>query len=243
MSLVLRSESNGVTTITLNRPEKLNALYPDVFGELRVHLASIAVDTSVGCVVITGAGRSFCAGHDLGAIADGNRGDNKYFESETVDMLEQLPQPTIAKVRGHCLTGGLELALACDIIIAGDTAQFADTHGQWGLAPVWGMSVRLPERIGRAHAAEMSYSSNRVDGVRAAQIGLANHCYADDALDAEVDTLAARICANSASGNRLYKRLWTNSDTMPREAAMLLERTRLLGYPTDTAERMSRPRK
>ena len=242
MNLVLRSDADGVATLTLNRPDKLNSLYPDVFVDLRVHLADIADDESVKCVVLTGAGRSFCAGHDLGAISSGDHGASKHFEPETVDLVEQLPQPTIAKVKGHCLTGGLELALACDIIIAGDSAQFADTHGQWGLSPIWGMSIRLPERIGRSKAAELSYTSMKIDGAEAARIGLANHCYPDEQLDAEVDALAAKICANSASTNQLYKRLWKSNDTVSREGALLIERSRVLGVPTDTKERMSRPR-
>ena len=114
------------------------------------HLDAMAADTSVRCVVLTGAGRSFCAGHDLGSIAEGERHESPHFEPETVDALEQLPQPTIAKLHGHCFTGGLELALACDLLIAASSTTLGDTHGQWGLAPVWGMSVRLPERVGVA---------------------------------------------------------------------------------------------
>lgn len=245
MSLVLRDDAAGVATLTLNRPEKLNAVHMGVFAELRAHLDAIAADESIGCVILTGAGRAFCAGHDLDAIAaaQGTVIDNPFFPSETVDAIEALPQPTIAKVKGHCLTGGLEMALACDFIIAGESAQFADTHGQWGLSPIWGMSIRLPERIGRARAKEMSYTSRRVNGTEAEAIALANHCYPDDVLDAEVAALAARIVANSASGNRLAKRLFANAASTPRDAALLVERSRVLGVPNDTAERMSKPRK
>ena len=112
--LVLRGDLDGVTTLTLNRPEKLNALNPALFVEFREHIDAIAKDESIGCVIVTGAGRSFCAGHDLGAISSNEHAPSKHFEPETVDALEQLPQPTIAKIRGHCFTGGLEFALACD---------------------------------------------------------------------------------------------------------------------------------
>ena len=95
--LVLRSDLDGVTTLTLNRPEKLNALNPSLFFEFREHVDAIANDERVGCVVVTGAGRSFCAGHDLGAISSNEHAPSKHFEPETVDALEQLPQPTIAK--------------------------------------------------------------------------------------------------------------------------------------------------
>src|SRR5262245_58849610 len=135
--LVLREDRDGLTTLTLNRPEKLNALTPGSFVDLRAHLDAIAADPSVGCVVLQGAGRSFCAGHDLDSIAKGERPPSKHFEPETVDALEVLPQPTIARLHGHCFTGGLELALACDLLIAAESTRLGDTHGQWGLAPVW----------------------------------------------------------------------------------------------------------
>jgi len=147
--LVTRHDADGVATLTLDRPEKLNALNPTVFVQLRAHIDAIAVDETVRCVVLTGAGRAFCAGHDLDAIATHERAPSRHFEPETVDAIEQLPQPTIARIHGHCYTGGLELALACDVLVADESARFGDTHGQWGLVPIWGMSVRLPERVGR----------------------------------------------------------------------------------------------
>ena len=137
--LVLRNDENGVATLTLNRPDKLNALNPSMFVEFRAHIDSIADDKTVGCVVVTGAGRSFCAGHDLGAIATNEHAPSKHFEPETVDALEKLPQPTIAKIRGHCFTGGLEFALACDFLVAAVSSKLGDTNGVWGLFAFWCM--------------------------------------------------------------------------------------------------------
>jgi enoyl-CoA hydratase len=240
MSLVERSDVGGVATLTLNRPDKLNALTPAVFEELRAHLDALAADETVGCVVLTGAGRSFCAGHDLGAIASNDKSHGKYFESETVDRLEQLPIPTVAAVRGHCLTGGLELALACDLIVATESSSFADTHGVWGLAPIWGMTVRLPERVGKSRAKELMFTARRINGVEAAAIGLVDRCVADDALDSSVATLTAEIVANSWGTNRINKQNIALAATMPRPAALAIERTLPFGRPTDTAERMAR---
>jgi enoyl-CoA hydratase/carnithine racemase len=127
--LVIRTDLDGLTTLTLNRPEKLNALTPRVFVELRAHLDAIAADQAIGCVVLEGAGRAFCAGHDLGSIASAEHAPSRHFEPETVDALESLPQPTIARIHGHCYTGGLELALACDLLVAGESALLGDTHG------------------------------------------------------------------------------------------------------------------
>src|SRR6478672_4180630 len=189
MSFVLRNDADGVATLTLNRPEKLNALNPATFKELRAHLDAVAADGSVRCLVLTGAGRSFCAGNDLDAIASGEGRGDRMIGPETVDALEQTPQPTIAKIRGHCFTGGLELALSCDFLVATESTAFGDTHGQWGLVPIWGMSIRLPERVGLANAKDMMFTARRIDGLAAKAIGLVDRVVADDELDATVDTL------------------------------------------------------
>ncbi|MEY2468598.1 MAG: enoyl-CoA hydratase [Actinomycetota bacterium] len=241
--LVLRYDADGVSTITLNRPDKLNALTPAVFVALRAHLDAVASDDSVRCVVLTGAGRSFCAGHDLGAIAEGTEAPSRHFESETVDALEQLPKPTIAKIKGHCFTGGLELALGCDLLIAADTAQLGDTHGQWGLVPVWGMSVRLPERVGRSRAKELMFTSRRISGAEAAAMGLVDRVVPESDLDTSVGALAAEIAGNSAGTNRIDKALLAAQGRQTRDEALLFERTLPFGVPDDMRERMSAPRK
>lgn len=237
-ALVLRSDAGGITTITLNRPDKLNALNPALFVELRAHIDAIAEDASVRCVVLTGSGRAFCAGHDLDAIASGERAPSRHFESETVDALEALPQPTIARILGHCYTGGLELALACDLLVGSETAKLGDTHGQWGLVPVWGMSVRLPERVGRSTAKELMFTSRRIDGRTAATIGLLDRCVADDELDGAVAELAGAIVANSAGTNRIVKTLLADRAERTRSDALLHERQLPHGVPDDMAERM-----
>jgi enoyl-CoA hydratase len=240
MSLVLRDDAQRVATLTLNRPDKLNALNPAIFIELRAHLDALRTDDGVDCVVLTGAGRSFCAGHDLGSIAAGESGPSRHFEAETIDQLERLPQPTIAKIRGHCLTGGLELALACDLLVAASSARLGDTHGQWGLVPGWGMSVRLPERVGQSTAKELTFTSRQLDGSVAASIGLVDRSVSDDDLDSVVEELAREIVANSAGTNRICKSLLAMRGSMSRDAALAFERAMPFGRPTDRRERMSR---
>lgn len=236
--LVRRADDGAVTTLTLNRPDKLNALNPAVFIELREHLDAIADDADVKCVILAGEGRAFCAGHDLGAIAEGTRAPSKHFEPETVDALESLPQPTIARVQGHCYTGGLELALACDLLIASESARLGDTHGQWGLVPIWGMSVRLPERVGLSTAKELMFTSRRISGAEAAEIGLVDRCVADDGLDAEIGALAGAIVENSAGTNRIVKKLLADRAERTRSEALVSEREMPHGRPDDMAERM-----
>lgn len=243
MTLVLRSDAAGVATLTLNRPEKLNALNPATFHELRAHLDAIDADSSVRCIVLTGAGRSFCAGNDLDAIASGEGRAEPMLGPETVDALEQVTQPTVAKIRGHCFTGGLELALACDFLVAAETTKFGDTQGQWGLVPIWGMSIRLPERVGLSNAKDLMFTARRIDGNAARAIGLVDRAVPDDELDAAVDTLTAEITANSPGTNRIVKRLLRERMDRNRPDALAYERSSPHGVPEDMAERMARPRK
>lgn len=236
---VVRVDRDGLATLTLNRPDKLNALAPHVFVELRGHLDAIAVDESIGCVVLEGAGRSFCAGHDLDAIAQGTHAPSRHYEPETVDALENMPQPTIARLHGHCFTGGLELALACDILIAADSTKLGDTHGQWGLVPIWGMSVRLPERVGVSTAKELMFTSRRISGAEAAEIGLVDHAVPIEDLDAKVAGLAEEILANSRGTNRIVKQLIADRAEKTRVEALLHERITPHGTPSDMAERLA----
>lgn len=235
--LIARHDAQGLATLTLNRPDKLNALSPQSFMELRAHLDAIAMDESVACVMLQGAGRSFCAGHDLSTI--GAEIDES-FAAETIDALERLPQPTIARLHGHCLTGGLELALGCDILVAAESAKLGDTHGQWGLVPVWGMSVRLPQRVGRAKAKELMFTSRRITGRQALDWGLVDHCVADAELDAFIASLVAEVVANSSGTNRIVKRLLAEAANRHYDDALQFERTLPFGLPADMAQRMAK---
>jgi enoyl-CoA hydratase len=243
--LVLREERGGCCALTLNRPQKLNALNFAVFKALDARLDHIEKNVaSVGCVVLRGAGRSFCAGHDLDDIGGGSEGrDVANFETRTIERLSNLPQPVIVVVQGHCLTGGLELALGGDIIIAAESAKFADTHGKWDLVPVWGLSQRLPRRIGRAKALEMSFTSRTYSGREAANMGLANICVADAELDATVAAFVKDVLANSWRSNRAIKALIDDTDGMNVKAGLAHELHRSIGRGTEMGERLARMRK
>ena len=165
MALVERTDRDGLAVLTLNRPEVLNALSPNLFVELRAHVDTLATQTEeIGCVILCGKGRSFSAGNDLKAIQAGETPPSRHYQAETLDAIENLPQPVIAAVQGHCYTGSLELALACDLMVAADDARFADTHGKWGMSPTWGMSQRLPRRVGLVAAKELMFSGRVVSG-------------------------------------------------------------------------------
>jgi len=242
---VLCEVKDGLATLTLNRPEKLNALNFDTFKALSAHIDFARENVkSVGCVVLRGAGRSFCAGNDLsdlGGVFEG--GDGSHFRSTTVERLANLPMPVIAAVQGHCLTGGLELALAADIIIAAESAKFGDTHGKWDLVPVWGLSQRLPRRIGRAKALEMSFSARTYSGRDGAAMGLANFCVSDAELDTAVAQFASEVLANSWRSSRAIKKLVDDTEGMSLEAGLAHEIHRSEGRGPETAERLARMRK
>jgi len=243
--LVLRDGKDGLCTLTLNRPAKLNALNYDVFKALAGHIDDIETHPAhVGCVVLRGAGRSFCAGHDLDDISGGREGHHvAQFESHTIERLSNLAMPVVCVVQGHCLTGGLELALGADIIIAGESAKFADTHGKWDLVPVWGMSQRLPRRVGPARAMEMMFTSKTYSGREAASMGLANICVADTELDAVVAQFTTAVLANSWRSNRANKKLIADTEGMTLEAGLAHEIHRSEGRGPEMAERLARMRK
>jgi len=242
---LLRELKDGLLTLTLNRADKLNALNFACFKGLAESVDfALANQGKVGCVLLRGAGRSFCAGNDLSDLGGVfNDGDNSKFRSDTVERLASLPMPVVAIVQGHCLTGGLELALAADIIIAGESAKFGDTHGKWDLVPVWGLSQRLPRRIGRAKALEMSFGARHYSGRQAEAMGLANICVPDAELDKVAADFVRDLLANSWRSSRAIKKLIDDTDGMPLKAGLAHEVHRSEGRGPETAERLARMRK
>ncbi len=239
--LVLREDKDGLTTLTLNRPDKLNALNVEMFVELRNHVDRIANEIDrVGAVVVRGAGKCFSAGHDLNDIAAGERPPKPNFQAHTIEALANLPQPVISAVHGHCYTGALELALAGDIIFAAESAKFADTHARWALVPAWGMSQRLPRRIGTVKAREMMFTCRTYPGTAALAMGLANYCVADDRFDTELRAFVDTILANSWHSHRANKRLLIETDALPLVAGLAHEVYRSRGVGPDMKERIGR---
>jgi enoyl-CoA hydratase/carnithine racemase len=238
--LVLRTDAGGAATLTLNRPEKLNALNVELFLELDGHVRAIAGQTdSVGLVIVRGAGRCFSAGHDLSDIAAGEKLPEPFYQSKVIERLANLPQPVISAVHGHCYTGALELALAGDIVFAAEGAKLADTHAKWALTPVWGMSQRLPRRVGTYRARELMLTCRTVGGREAAEIGLADYCVADAEFDERLAALAGQILANSWFSHRANKRLLTETDAMTVSEGLAHEIFRGAGRGPDMAERIA----
>ncbi|AZO41767.1 2,3-dehydroadipyl-CoA hydratase [Mesorhizobium sp. M7D.F.Ca.US.005.01.1.1] len=199
--LVQASEpAPGIRLLTLNRPEKLNALSKALLGELRDLLASYDADAAVGCLVLTGAGRAFAAGADISDMLE--RGVASYTDPDRLACwraIEAFSKPIIAAVNGYALGGGLELALLCDIIIASQTAQFATPEIKIGSFPGDGGTQRLPRLVGKSFAMQMVLTGDMVDAALAERKGLVSEVVAADRLLPRALEIAAAIAAKSVA--------------------------------------------
>lgn len=223
--LVLRDDVGPVAILTLNRPNKLNALSPELFIELRAHVDAIAAEgRRIRCIVVKGAGRSFCAGADLKALKAGTVMADRELRSETLERLGRMEQVVIASVHGHCYTGGLELALTADIIIAATDARFCDTHAKLGIVPRWGMSARLPRRVGLAVAKRLSLTCEPIDANEALRISLCDYVVPAERLDEFTMDRAMNVANNAAASITAIKHLYQNSLNISVDEALAYER-------------------
>ncbi|MFT4659540.1 MAG: enoyl-CoA hydratase [Candidatus Aldehydirespiratoraceae bacterium] len=211
---ILIERSGAVTTLTLHRPDALNALTPTMLVALDEAVGAAIDDPTQRVVVLTGSGRAFSAGVDLKALGDrelvnGVVGDILDVPARALtSKLANGPIVTIAKVNGFCFTGALEIALACDVMVVADEATLADTHAKFGLRPTWGMSQRLPAAVGITKARELSLTARNIRGLEAATIGLAARSVPLDKLDTVVAELTETIVANSDGSLVAYKDLF-----------------------------------
>ena len=226
---ILRHDDGAVRTLTLHRPDALNALTPALLSELADALAEAAADASVRVVVLTGTGRAFSAGVDLKALqgtsVDGGNvsGGLNGPARRCTDLLSTMPKITIARVHGFCFTGALELALACDLMVVAEEAKMGDTHAKWGLRPTWGMSARLVRAVGTVRARELSYTARTFTGRDAYEYGMASHCVPLDRIDATVAEVAASVVANSPEALAAYKDLYRNGQDRGMTDALQFE--------------------
>ena len=207
MSELLLDVADGVATLTINRPERRNALSWDVISGLRNRMAELRDDTSVGVVVITGAGdRAFCAGADLGGMADdASQADIHAARGELARLfldMYALGKPTVAKERGFCLAGGFGLALACDLVIASDDAMFGTPEINVGLWPYM-ITVPLTRSMPPKKALELMMTGRRIDATEADRLGFLTRVVPADSLDADVAELFATLASKSPSIMRL----------------------------------------
>jgi enoyl-CoA hydratase/carnithine racemase len=233
-----------VATITLHRPDALNAITPTMLATLGDELEALAGDDAVRVVVLTGAGRAFSAGVDLKALGDRELVDGKVGDildlpaRRVTGLLSSMPAITIAKVNGFCFTGALELAIACDIVVAAQEAKLGDTHAKFGLRPTWGMSQRLPRLVGPAAARELSYTARNFTGTEAAALGMVARAVPLDELDHAIDELVESLLANSIGSLRAYKDLYREAMERPLDGGLAYEAATAYAID-DTATRLA----
>ena len=207
--VVLVEQKDGVATVTLNRPKALNALSAELRAALYATLLRLRTDESVGAVVLTGAGRAFCAGLDLKELG-ASRGESAIGDAAGDNIaraLERFDRPVIGAINGVAVTGGFELALACDVLIAAPEARFADTHARVGILPGWGLSQKLARAIGVYRAKELSLTGNFLSAEQAAEWGLVNRVVPAEELLPTCHALAQDMLSCVPETMREYKRL------------------------------------
>ncbi|MEH6716531.1 enoyl-CoA hydratase [Parasphingorhabdus flavimaris] len=210
MALVLLDKTDGVATITLNRPEAMNALSRALRAELSSACQDVSSDNDIHALIITGAGeRAFTAGLDLKELGESGLGPANDRDASTnpVFALTEMPIPVIGAINGVAITGGFELALACDIRIASTNARFADTHARVGITPGWGLSQKLSRFIGLSRACELSFTGQFLDAQTARDWGLVNHVYQPDELMPAALALARDMTTIDRNFLKVYKNL------------------------------------
>jgi 2-(1,2-epoxy-1,2-dihydrophenyl)acetyl-CoA isomerase len=212
--VLFESVHDGIAVLVMNRPERMNALNNELATALHGTLQRIAKDDSVRVVVLTGAGRAFCAGGDLGVIAQGREANNvKQLEPllragmGMVVTMRTMQQPVVAAVNGAAAGAGMNVALAADIRISVEEAMFGQNFAKVGLFPDYGGTFFLPELVGPSKAAEMFYTGDMIDAKTALQLGLVSRVVPAGQLEAEVKTLAQKIASGPPLAVRAMKKV------------------------------------
>lgn len=205
-------QEGGVGVIELARPSVFNCLSVQGFSEILAALREFEGGPAIRAVLIRAQGKHFCTGAELGEVKR-MRADPEALQHfiahghAVLSAFEASRLPVIAAVHGLCLAGGLELAMACDVVFAASSARFGDQHAQYGLVPGWGGTQRLPRLIGQRRALDLMFSARWIDAARGEAWGLVNHVVADDALQGEAMAYCQAIAERSATGMALMKRL------------------------------------
>jgi enoyl-CoA hydratase len=223
--IVLYEVADGVATVTLNRPEARNALSRALLREMGAALGQADADDGVTAIVLTGTDPAFSAGVDLKELGAGGGDASATVAADTNRRgpFPDLAKPVIGAINGVAITGGFEIALNCDFLVASDRAAFADTHARVGIMPGWGLTVLLAEAVGVRRAKEMSTTGNFVDAQTALSWGLVNHVVPHDDLLPTARKLATDIASNDPAGVRRMLRTYDEGSLMTGDQAWDLE--------------------
>jgi len=227
---VLFSVENNIAVITLNRPERRNSINKNLLIGLYNSFEEVANNKDIKAAVITGNGKSFCSGIDLSVIGKENifdpRGDGK----DLPDCFASCKKPVIGAVNGHAITGGFEIALNCDFLIASENAMFADTHARVGIHPGWGMTQLLQQAVGQRMAMQMSMTCQFIDAQTALRAGLVNEVVPHDELMPRVMQLAGFICEGRFDMLMTVKELIEYRNNATLEEAFKNERAGFMSF-------------
>ncbi|HEY6512300.1 MAG TPA: enoyl-CoA hydratase [Burkholderiaceae bacterium] len=237
--VVLREvSSDGVALLTLNRPQAMNALSRELLDELARAIDALAADPSVRVLILTGAGRAFCAGLDLKELGSGRTDIGRTTvtsRGDPVATLARCRKPVIGAINGAAVTGGFELALACDVLLASTDARFADTHARVGLASGWGLSQKLSRAVGIYRAREISLGGRWVGAEQAAAWGFVNRVVAPGELLSAARALAADMLLAQPGMLERYKSIIDDGFVLPFGQGMALEAQRAREFNSGVA--------
>ena len=231
-STLLVEKNDGIATVTLNRPQAMNALSFELRGALADTFVELQQDPDVRVAVLTGAGRAFSAGLDLKELSEAREGSDES-QRDPVSAMGCFEGPIIGAINGHAITGGFELALACDVLVASTHAVFADTHVRMGVMPGWGLSQKLSRLVGIGRAKEISFTGNFVNAERAAEIGLVTRVVEASDLMSHCLELASDMASCEPEMLNGYKRLIDDGYGMTFAEGIQLERANTFGRLRD----------
>lgn len=238
---VLIEDDGAVRVLTMNRPEARNALNIGLIESLYAALCEADADPSARAVVLTGVDPAFCAGVDL---KEAQREGRSYFERyqthNCIARVAEMTTPVIGAINGPVFTGGLEMALGCDFLVASDHAVFADTHVRVGILPGGGMTARLPQLVGAAMARRLSMTGEVVDAARAGQIGLVTEVVPHERLLARAVELAAQIAEVPGPTMAALKQIYVTGSAAVTEPALAAEQAITGAQQTDTSDLAAR---
>ena len=225
---IIYEVSERVATVTLNRPDALNATTDRLYSELQDLIPKIANDADVSCVILTGAGRGFCAGADLKASRDDltpiqRRARHRWILKDVLEPLYKLEKPVIAAVNGAAAGAGANIAMSCDIIVASDKATFLQAFAKVGLVPDLGGLFFLARAVGINKAKELCFTARKIDAAEALALGIVNKVVPHDDLMAEARIMASQIAAGSPTAMAMTKRLLNISQTATIEQMLEFE--------------------
>lgn len=228
MNTVLLEKHSGYAIVTLNRPNDMNALSRELRSDFVEAFKNCTQDEDIRVVILTGNGRAFCAGFDLKELASSEGNASEEADNVVASAMDAFKGPIIGAINGHAVTGGFEMALACDVLIASENARFADTHARVGILPGWGLSQKLPRLIGLSRAKEISFTGTPIFAKQAYEWGLVNHVVAADELLPRAVEMAQDMCACVPHILQQYKPLIEEGYNMPYQEALVWEEQRAI---------------